>query len=56
MKKITIIAALVLASGFTAFSLTKANNNTAEAKIKSESANFAAKDSSTPKSDIATAD
>jgi hypothetical protein len=54
MKKIIIAAALVLVSGFTAFSLT--NNNNSEAKIKSESENFAVKDSSMPKSDIATAD
>ena len=56
MKKIIIIAALVLASGFTAFSLTKTDSKAQEIKIKSESANFAAKDSSTPKADIGTAD
>jgi hypothetical protein len=57
MKKIIIAAALVLASGVTAFSLTRGENKTEQAKIKAESENFVIKDaSSKPKSDIATAD
>lgn len=55
MKKIIIAAALVLASGVTAFSLTRTNDQATE-KVKSEKASFAVKDSSRPKSDIATAD
>ncbi|MBK0380979.1 hypothetical protein [Mucilaginibacter segetis] len=57
MKKYIIAAALVLSTAVTALSLTKTNNQKAEeAKIKSESVSFSAKDSSMPKSDIATAD
>jgi uncharacterized protein YxeA len=57
MKKIIIIAALVLTSAVTAFSLTKNDNTKAvEAKIKAESATFDMKEVSRPKSDIATAD
>jgi hypothetical protein len=55
MKKIIIAAALILVSGVTAFSLTR-NNNKAEEKIKSDNPTLAVKDSSRPKSDIATAD
>lgn len=55
MKKFTIAAALILVSGVTAFSLTR-NNSKAEEKIKSDNPTLAVKDSSRPKSDIATAD
>jgi hypothetical protein len=55
MKKIIIAAALILVSGVTAFSLTR-NNNKTEEKVKSDNLTFAVKDSSRPKSDIATAD
>lgn len=56
MKKIIIIAAIVLTSAVTAFSLTRTESKAEQAKIKSETSNFGVKDSSTPKSDIATAD
>jgi hypothetical protein len=55
MKKIIIAAALILVSGVTAFSLTR-NNNKAEDKVQSNNQPFAVKDSSRPKSDLATAD
>jgi hypothetical protein len=55
MKKSIIAAALILVSCLTAFSLTR-NNNKAEEKIKSDNSTLAVKDSSKPKSDIATAD
>ncbi|MBD1395020.1 hypothetical protein [Mucilaginibacter glaciei] len=57
MKKFIIAAALVLVSGVTAFSLTNSNtNNDINEKVKSEKASMAIKESSRPKSDIATAD
>ena len=56
MKKIIIVAALILSTGVTAFSLTSNNDKAAQQKVKTENSTLALKASSSPKSDIATAD
>jgi hypothetical protein len=56
MKKIIIAAALILTSAVTALSITRTDNKAEQVKIKAETSSFTAKDSSMPKSDIATAD
>jgi PKD repeat protein len=57
MKKIIIIAALVLTSVVTAFSLTTTNaNKTEDTKLKEDAVTTSVKNTAAPKSDIATAD
>ena len=57
MKKIIIVAALVLTSAVTAFSLTTKTDNKIESnKLKEDSITLSVKSANTPKSDIATAD
>lgn len=57
MKKIIIIAALVLTSVVTAYSLTTINvNKTEDTKLKEDAITASVKNTAAPKSDIATAD
>ena len=57
MKKIIIAAALVLTSAVTAFSLTtKTDNNVNADKLKEDAVTVSVKTTSTPKSDVGTAD
>jgi hypothetical protein len=57
MKKIIIIAALVLTSAVTAFSLSTGNTNkTADTKLQQDAITTSVKNTAAPKSDIATAD
>ncbi len=57
MKKIIVAAAIVLASGITAYSLNNKKNTEAIAeKVKVEKASFSTPAGHGPKSDLATAD
>ena len=56
MKKIIIATALLLTTAVTAFSLAKKDAGKENISTKTENTNLSVKDSSTPKSDIATAD
>ncbi|MFA6249420.1 MAG: hypothetical protein WC615_20950 [Mucilaginibacter sp.] len=57
MKKIIIIAALVLTSAVTAFSLTTSTTNkAADTKLQQDAITTSVKNTAAPKSDIATAD
>jgi outer membrane murein-binding lipoprotein Lpp len=56
MKKIIIIAAVILSSGLTAFCVTRTNDKTEASKVKIEKTDFAAQSINAPKSDLATAD
>jgi hypothetical protein len=56
MKKITIATAFLLTTAVTAFSLAKKDAGKENISTKTENTNFGVKDSSAPKSDIATAD
>ena len=56
MKKIIIIAAVVLSSAITAFALSNGTSKKEISTIKIQQSDFAAKNISAPKSDLATAD
>jgi len=56
MKKIIIIAVVILSSAVTAFCITRNNDTKATNTIKIEKADFAVKSMSTEKSDLGSAD
>jgi len=56
MKKIIIIAAVILSSALTAFCISKKDDNKTINTLKIEKADFAVKSLNAPKSDLATAD
>jgi hypothetical protein len=57
MKKIIIIAAVIISSGLTAYCLTAKSDKTNVAnKLKIDKTEFAVKSMNGPKSDLATAD
>ncbi|MCO5934511.1 hypothetical protein NAF17_03070 [Mucilaginibacter sp. RB4R14] len=57
MKKIIIVAALVLTSAVTAFSLTTKTDNKVNAnKLKEDAVTVSVKSANTPKADVGSAD
>ncbi len=57
MKKIIIVAALVLTSAVTAFSLTTKTDNKVDAnKLKEDAVTVSVKSANTPKADVGSAD
>jgi hypothetical protein len=56
MKKIIIIAVVILSSALTALSITRKEEKTEIAKLKIEKADFSVKVLNAPKSDLGSAD